>query len=161
MTFATVLIALGLLPMAAEDRRPELELQKSAQYQALAQAMTEAARDRRELAFLIAWGWHESAYSLRIHRNECRRWECDRGRARSPWQLHRNGLDQGSWDGLAGVENVRGQAQEAALRARRALAWCGTVEGAFRSMGGRGCSGLLPGVERRMATFRTVLARLQ
>lgn len=160
MTFAAVLVALGLLPLAAEDRRPELEPQKSAQYQALAQAMTEAARDRRELAFLIAWGWHETAYSLRIHRNECRRWECDRGRARGPWQLHRNGLDAQSWDKLAGVENAREQALEAALRARRALRSCPTVEGAFRHLVGRGCSSPLPGVDKRVATFRRVIARL-
>lgn len=160
MTFSAALVALGMLPLFAEDRSAELELAKSAQYQALAQAMAETARDRRELAFLVAWGWHETKFSLRIHRNECRRWECDRGRARSPWQLHRNGLDQGSWERLVGIDNVRHQAAEAALRARRALAWCGTVEGAFRSMSGRGCSGRLPDAGARVATYETIRRRL-
>jgi len=46
--------------------------------------------DRFELAAtLVKLGWVESAFASRIHRSECRRHECDNGKAVGIWQTHR------------------------------------------------------------------------
>jgi hypothetical protein len=154
--------ALYSLPLYFEDRAPQSERLKDEQYRALARATTAAAKDKRELAFLLAWGWHETKFSLRIAAGNCKPWECDRGLARSPWQLHRNGMSAEQWALMQGSENIAHQAEEAARRARGMLAWCGSAEGAFRAMTGRGCSASLyrRDATARVATYRRVLGRL-
>lgn len=160
MTIQTVLAVLQMLAVFGEDRSATAE--KAAQLNGLAAAVVSVARDKDEAAFLIAWGDHETRYSLRIHRGHCRPLECDRGRARGPWQNHRNGLSDEKWEALHGVELTRLQAEEAARRARWALNQCKAdrIRGAFRVLGGNGCTKALRGEDERVATFRRVRAKL-
>jgi len=150
------------LPCFHEDRSPELAPAKSAQLKAIAEAIERHARDRREAAFVTAWGWHETAYSLRIMAGRCKPIECDRGRARGSHQGHRNGLSQADWDRMHGLENIDFQIAEATRRARSALAQCrGDVRGAFAALSGRGCEAKLKDIDARVNTFGRTIRRLQ
>jgi hypothetical protein len=163
MTFKAILVALALLPRFHEDREA---VGKVAQEQAIATAVQKAAKgDADVAAFLLAWGDAETHFSLRIHRGQCFKWECDRGRARGPWQLHRNGMAPELWDKMHGVEHVELQAIEAAKRARWAMREC-RVQGlarifaGFRMLGAKGCDRSLPGEQDRVDAFKRVRARL-
>jgi len=156
---SATLCALRALPVAAEDR---FAAGKPEQLTAIAAAVERHGRTRTERAFVIAWGWHESAYSMRIGSGRCRPLECDRGRARGPWQNHRLMLTDEQWDRLHGLEHVDAQAAEAVRRARSALAQCGgIVRQAYAVLSGRGCGASLPDLDRRMSSFNSVLRRIQ
>jgi hypothetical protein len=122
-------------------------LDKRAQLTGISYAVAEFARTPEEAAFLLAWGEHETRFSLRVHAGHCRPWECDRGRARGPWQAHRNGMRAEDWARMVGVENTRFQAERAAMHARWALRQCpgDRVRGAFRVLGGLRCDEPLKG----------------
>jgi len=151
-----VLVALALLPaVPAERGTPE----KLAQETALASALVEFGKDPETIAFLTAWGSAESNFSLRIQRGECHRWECDKGKARGPFQVHRNGKSDEAWARMVGVENTRAQVEQAAKHARWALGVCklkgdARIVSAFRVLGGRGCEYPLKGEQDRLARFR-------
>jgi hypothetical protein len=158
----SILLALSLLPsVPAERELPE----KEAQMTALAAALVEYGKDPDTIAFLVAWGSAESNFSLRIQRNECRRWECDRGKARGPFQVHRNGKSAEAWDRMVGVENTRAQVEQAARHARWALSACrlkgdARIVSAFRVLGGVGCAYPLKGEADRLERFRKARAAL-
>lgn len=161
MTFKAILVALGLMPVWKEDRpvTPEKERQLSA----TSAAIHAAAKTPDEAAFLIAWGDAETHYSLRVHAGRCHRWECDRGRARGPWQVHRNAaMSPEQWDKMHGVENIEEQAKVAAARARWAMRQCkgDPIRGGFRVLGGLGCQVELKGEGERMAAFKRARAKL-
>jgi len=118
---------------------------------AFADAIARHARTADEAAFLVAWAEHESHFQERIVRNDCKRYECDRGRARGAWQLHRGAAGQ-DWDALPG--NLDAQARSAARMARWALRECKAPLGAFRRLGGLGCDRALKGEDARMASFK-------
>jgi len=161
-SLGSITSALLALPTFVEDRSPDLATAKSAQLKAIAEAIERHARDRREAAFVTAWGWHETAYSLRIGRGACRVYECDKGKARGPMQNHRNGLSQADWDRMHGLENIDFQIAEATRRARSALAQCrGDVRGAFAALSGRGCEAKLKDLDKRVETFGRTVRRLQ
>lgn len=157
------------LPVFFEDRAPELAAAKAEQLKAIADAVRRHARhrdgllDRKLAAFVVAWGWHETTYSLRVGDGRCHKWECDRGRARGPWQVHRLTLPADVWDRMHGLAHLDMQAAEATRRARGALGQCGgDVEGAFRALSGRGCTASLKlgDEQKRVETYRRVRARL-
>lgn len=160
MTLKAILLALALLPRFAEDREA---VGKVVQEEHIGRAVHRASRNADEAAFLLAWGDAETHFSLRIARGECFKWECDKGRARGPWQTHRNGMALATWDKMHGLENIDVQATHAAKMARWALAEChakgdARVLGAFRLLGGKGCDGHLPGENDRLATFKRIRA---
>ncbi len=160
MTLKAILLALALLPRFAEDREA---IGKVVQEEHLARAVHKAARNADEAAFLLAWGDAETHFSLRIARGECFKWECDKGRARGPWQMHRNGMALAQWDRMHGLENIGSQAAQAARLARWALSECraqgdARVLGAFRLLGGKSCTGSLPGEADRLAAFKRTRA---
>jgi hypothetical protein len=152
-------VALSLV-VFHEDR--EASAEKTAQLNAIAAAVAEFTKTPDEAAFLLAWGQAETNYSLRIQRGQCRRWECDRGRARGPWQAHRNGMPLERWERMVGVENTRVQAEQAARHARWALRQCkdDPIRGAFRVLGGNACWKPLKGEEYRVAAFTLARRRL-
>jgi hypothetical protein len=157
-----VLVAIGLLPVFHEDVGVP---GKAEQLSAVAAAVSKVARSPEEAAFLLAWADAESHFSLRVSRGECRRWECDRGRARGPWQNHRNGLSAADWDRMHGVENIDFQAERAAKHARWSLRECrmkgdAQIRSAFALLGGKSCSGTLPDIEQRLAAYRRVRGAL-
>jgi hypothetical protein len=155
-----VIAAVYMLTVFHEDTKGSPE--KSAQLNAVAAAVAEFARSPDEVAFLLAWAKHETNLSLRIHAGQCRAWECDRGKARGPWQAHRNGMPLERWDRMHGVENTRAQAEHAARMARWALRQCpdDRIRGAFRVLGGRACWQPLKGDELRVADFQKMRGRL-
>jgi hypothetical protein len=119
-------------------------------------------------ALLITVGWHESSFALHIHAGKCKPWECDRGRARGPWQVHKNRLNTDSWDSLLGLEPASTRlaaivAAQALVRARaqcRSLAGSDWVNFTLTAYAGRGCVQRWDGVRPRFNTYRKVLSRL-
>jgi hypothetical protein len=162
VTLKAILLALALLPRFAEDREA---IGKVVQEEALGRAIAKVSRTADEAAFLLAWEDAETHGSLRIHRGECFKWECDKGRARGPWQAHRNGMTLEQWDRMIGIANVDAQAAHAAKMTRWALAECHKqgderILSAFRLLGAKGCNGYLPGERDRLAAYKLVRARL-
>lgn len=150
-----ILYAILAFPVFHEDDGCD---EKRAQLEAVANAVATVARTPDEAAFLLAWGKAETNFSLRIHRGECRQWECDSGRARGPWQAHRNGMPEDRWDQMLGVEHVQVQAEQAACHARWAMYACpgDRIRGAFRVLAGHRCSSPIRGEEDRVASFRWI-----
>ncbi|HEY3499514.1 MAG TPA: hypothetical protein VGK73_32715 [Polyangiaceae bacterium] len=159
MTLKPILSAVLALVVCRED--PPGSPEKRAQLVAVGSAVAEFAKTPDEAAFLIAWAQAESHLSLRIHIGNCKPWECDRGRARGPWQTHRNGMPEERWARMIGVENTRAQAEQAARHARWAMRQCpDRVLGAFRVLGGNGCDRPIKGERDRVAAFQRVRAKL-
>lgn len=161
MTIKALLVLLAALPTWREDRFDCPD--KLAQRNGIAAAVQAEARTPDEAAFLLAWGQHESAFSLRIGAGRCKPWECDRGRARGPWQLHRDAsMTADTWSRMHGLENVPVQAREAAKKVRWALRQCPAdrVRGGFRVLGGNGCQKALRGEDERVRTFQKIRKRM-
>lgn len=152
---SAILLAILAFPIFHEDTQAE---DKRAQLDAIANAVASVAQTPDEAAFLLAWGKAETNFSLRIHRGQCNHWECDGGRARGPWQAHKNGMPDERWEKMVGIENVDVQAQQALRHARWALHACphDRLRGAFRVLAGRGCSSPIKGENERVATFKWV-----
>ncbi len=163
MTYAFILAALLALPIAREDKPVTPE--KTMQLQAVAAAVSRHARTPDEAAFVLSWGSAETHYSLRIAEGRCMIaiGECDRGKARGPWQVHRvAAMSAEQWDRMHGVENIDEQARVAASRARWALRQCPVdrIRGAFRVLGGVGCSRPIKGEDDRVKAFEAMRRRL-
>lgn len=153
-----ILAVLLALPTYAEDRdRPE---EKREQLRAVAQAIADASESRAEAALLIASGWEETGWSLRVHEGRCRPNECDHGQARGPWQLHRDGMPQETWDQMAGLENTATQARTAAKRIQWYRVSCGDTTGAIARYFGLPCSNRTERVWHRFRTYRRILDAL-
>jgi len=110
---AAILAFLLTLPVSREDVN---DSRKELQLAAIAIAIDEAASTPHEAAMLIATGYHESHYSLRIHAGRCLPNECDGGRARGPWQVQRNRMRFEEWDKMHGLAHTRAQAIQAQKR---------------------------------------------
>lgn len=170
-SFAGVHSALLALPVCHEDVGAEFEQAKADQLARIAASVDRHARvkdgalDRKLAAFVTAWGWHESAYSLRIGDGKCKPWECDGGRARGAYQGHRSiGMSDEDWDRMHGLVNIEFQVADAVHRARLHLGMCGgNVLQAYAALAtGRGCSAKVRDKDgkHRVATFNLVYARL-
>jgi hypothetical protein len=126
--------------------------------------------DKRELkAMVIAWGDHETHYSLRIGRFECRSYECDpdpktkQARSVSFWQLKRQTCSSpAAWE--AAKTDFGVAAREATRAVVRARWQCRSLEQGgnwpkmvFAALTGRGCAGWLPGLDARVATYQRLV----
>jgi hypothetical protein len=161
---AWVRAAMDALPCYVEDRD---DPDKSAQLDAIAAAVAEVSKDaprapREWAALLLTIGHHESTFSLRIQRGQCKPYECDRGRARSAWQLHKNLFTAPVWDQLHGVENTKVQVRAASDALRRAYFTCSRsgvpwLQATLNGYAGRRCSSEWPGLDQRVATFNHLL----
>lgn len=157
---AWVRAAVDSLPVFVEDRG---DPQKDAQLAAIAAAIADVSRDaprpqREWAALLLTIGYHESTFSLRIHRGECRPHECDRGRARSAWQLHKNLFTEPVWEQLHGIEHTAVQVRAASDALKRAYFTCSRsgvpwLQATLNGYAGRRCSSQWPGLDQRVATF--------
>src|SRR6188768_298082 len=157
---AWVRAAMESLPTFVEDRG---DPDKSAQLDGIAAAIAEVSRDaprppREWAALLLTIGYHESTFSLRIQRGQCKPHECDRGRARSAWQLHKNLFTAPIWDQLHGIENTRVQVQAASDALKRAYFTCSRsgvpwLQATLNGYAGRRCSSEWPGLDQRVSTF--------
>lgn len=161
---AWVRAAVESLPCFVEDRG---DPEKSKQLDEIAAAIAEVSKDaprapREWAALLLTIGYHESTFSLRIHRGQCKPHECDRGRARSAWQLHRNTFNAAIWDQLHGLENTRVQVQAASDALKRAYFTCNRsgvpwLQATLNGYAGRRCSAEWPGLDQRVSTFNRLL----
>lgn len=160
VTLAWVLAAIGLLPVYHEDRA---EPHKAAQEALIAEAVASVARDREEAAMLLTVGSHETNFSYRIHTGRCRPRECDRGRARGPFQAHLNSRDREEWLSFGTLSGTRAAALAAVTDLRRARGLCrgepDEVLATFRAYAGRGCRGQLKDEAERVATYRRLVGR--
>ena len=157
---AWVRAAMESLPCFVEDRG---DPDKSTQLDAIAAAIADVSRDaprspREWAALLLTIGYHESTFSLRIQRGQCKPHECDNGRARSAWQLHKNLFTAPVWDQLHGVENTAVQVRAASDVLKRAYFTCSRsgvpwLQATLNGYAGRRCSAQWPGLDQRAATF--------
>jgi hypothetical protein len=157
---AWVRAAMESLPVFHEDRG---DADKAAQLDAIAAAVAEVSRDaprspREWAALLLTVGYHESTYSLRIQRGECKPHECDRGRARSAWQLHKNLYTAPIWEQLHGIDNTAVQVRAASDALKRAYFTCNRsgvpwLQATLNGYAGRRCSADWPGLNQRVATY--------
>lgn len=157
--------ALALLlrtPVYHEDREAP---GKRAQLEQLSQSIAKAANGHDWVAkALVVIGRFETGFSLRIQSGECRRHECDRGRAAGTWQLHVGGnVTQAEWEELVGLDASATDlsAREAATAIRRARGLCRREKGdqvrmMFLAYAGRGCHGSFKGLEDRVAYYRSL-----
>jgi hypothetical protein len=155
--------ALAALPIHHEDRANPF---KGAQLHTVAQAVAAVSRDLDEAALLIAIGHHETKLSFRVHFGLCRAFECDRGRAVSPWQLWQNGRATEEWHGFVGIslDATKAAAGAAVRHVRFAQRVCRgepePIVATFRAYAGIGCRVPLKDERARLATFRAVRGRL-
>ena len=157
---AWVRAAMDALPCFHEDRG---DPDKTAQLDAIAAAVAEVSRDaprppREWAALLLTIGYHESTFSLRIHRGQCKPHECDHGRARSAWQLHKNLYTAPMWDQLHGIEHTAVQVRAASDALKRAYFTCSRsgvpwLQATLNGYAGRRCSAEWPGLDQRTHTF--------
>jgi hypothetical protein len=174
---AYLLAAIASLPTFHEDIGDELAVQKRAQAETIATAITQAVEktpnwpgSKRELAtLLLTVAWHETRLSLRIHDGHCKPYECDHGRARGLWQLHAHAsLPRERWLTVSGLDlpsTVNG-ASEAALALTRSRYMCSKSARAggdwvaltLLAFAGHGCSGHLPDMSSRVQTYRRLFA---
>ena len=157
---AWVRAAMESLPCFIEDRGdPEKDAQLDAIAAAIAEVSKDAPRAPREwAALLLTIGYHESTFSLRIQRGQCKPHECDHGRARSAWQLHKNLFTAPVWDQLHGIENTAVQVRAASDALRRAYFTCSRsgvpwLQATLNGYAGRRCSAEWPGLDQRVSTF--------
>lgn len=163
--------AMARLPTYFEDRAdPEL---KAVHTQDLARAIEQASTKppgglspKDWQALLVAVGYWESTFSIRIHKGDCRPKECDAGRARSPWQMHRSVFTAPVWDQMFGIEHVDLQAQTASDMLKRSYWTCARsgmpwLAGTLNAYAGRRCTDVSwGGLGDREQTFMRIRSRL-
>lgn len=155
--------AIRKLPTYYEDVPPGgvagRTTEKEAQLTAIAQEVARVSRrapyaPRKWAAVLLTIAWHESTLSLRIHAGQCKPWECDAGKARGIFQLHRSAANAPQWDRMHGREFTAEQVTAADQLLRRLTRTCGDgVEGTFEAYMGKRCGSGDPKVRARMETF--------
>ncbi len=127
----------------------------------LADAVVSVTASRQWAALLLAIGSHESAFRSRIARSECRKGECDGGRAWGVWQIHRSSANADVW----GSPSLAIQAREASRIARAGFYLCRRSEvpfplSTFRAYAGRGCLRKVYTEESVVSNFNRILGRL-
>ncbi|HEX3776085.1 MAG TPA: hypothetical protein VHV51_16555 [Polyangiaceae bacterium] len=140
----------------------------------LATAIASVPKINREWAALILTvAAHESALSARIARGDYRDYEGDsfknrdgkvQHRAWGLWQAHKNKLNDTVW----GSADLAVQTEEAARALRRAFYQCNGrgrshgdwVRSTLNSYSGRRCDADWPGLDKRIATYQSILRSL-
>lgn len=154
----------GLLPVFHEDKPAEFAEAKARQLRLFEESVAREAKDAPRLprewaALMFAVLENETRGSLRIHEGRCKPRECDRGRARGPWQNHRNTIIAPVWDKMVGVENTPIQAHAASEMLKRAYWTCQRfnpdwVAGTLSAYAGRSCHARWDGLAPRVASYR-------
>lgn len=148
--FEYTLAALLTLPVAVEDKANEY---KPAQYAAIATEVSRlkpprgvGSKDWR--ALVLAVGGAETHYLYRVMDGQCKPFECDRGRARSGWQLQKNKHIEPVWDQLQGMTNIAVQVQTADKMLKLAYYQCAKtptdvwIRPVVNAFAGRGCQSM-------------------
>lgn len=155
---------LGALPTFHEDKGAP---GKAEQLGEIAKAVADVSRGKplppqQWAALVLTVGHHESAFSLRIMRNECKPAECDRGRARGFGQVHANSLNRQDW--LDAPGNVAVQAKLTSDALQRAWGNCqrsgvDPVRATLSSYAGKRCGAEWGGLGARLATYGRLVGR--
>lgn len=143
----SALFAVG--PVYAEDAH---DARKLAQYYELAYVISELKPPpgsqlgpKEWRAVVIAIGYAETKFSLRVLDGDCKKHECDHGRARGYGQLHNNAFLARDWERLQGLEHIREQVLatdkmlKVAYRTCRATPTTAWPLPLFTFFAGRGC----------------------
>jgi hypothetical protein len=182
MSPAEILLAVLLQrPVYKDDKRPEDAPAKAAQLQRVATAIVATVKPPAGInrwdwtALVAAIGEEETHWSLRIGRNECRKWECDplyrhgvlvEYRAVGYWQPHKNKFNADVWAQLAGGEGselVQAQnANDMLVRgywtcARSGVPW---LQATINGYAGKQCGSSWDGLGKRMFTWKKIRQRL-
>lgn len=150
--------AVASLPRFNEDADTEA---KRAELERIALAVAAQSKGApappRAWAALILTVWkHESGLSSRIIANDCRKHECDGGRARGGGQVHKNSLNAADWDAAPGNIEIQVKLTSDALKraywtcSRAGVAW---DMGTLAAYAGKRCSWFSPGMQARLDTF--------
>lgn len=121
-------------PVSTLDTMTETVTERRARLETVATAIVEASGgDVGKASFLAAQGDAESGWRLDVSKCRCRQNECDRGKARGYWQVHRAPETPDVWSGVcaADVESMT-LAARWVLRRYRAT----SLECSFASLGG-------------------------
>ena len=148
---AAVLVVMQALPSCWADRE---DPRKPEQLQNLAAAIAQASPNPLRAAFLVAIGYHESRFCLRVHSG------VDTGPGRGIWQLEgQSKRYQGPFVGLTPEET--GNAAWVASQIIGRSAQCGSRPAdVFTAFAGRACGTVWPTLADRVRTFWFVSARL-
>lgn len=172
---AAILATLQKQAVFKEDTKPEFAEAKAVQYQSLAVAIAKASQkpklpiSKRDLAsLLITIAGRETHFSLRIHEGNCLAWECDRGRARGPWQQQQNHFTRPIWDQLHGFATVDVQAQSAADALARGYWTCNPKRtgvndwtmATINGYAGKRCGAVWDGLKLRMSDYVVIRRQL-
>lgn len=172
MSLESAILAAALgLSVYKEDRSPELASAKREQLTLVASAIAVESR-KQTIATAVDWAAlmltiadSESGLSLRIHAGVCKPHECDRGKARGPWQTHAYGQAATFWDSLTGVENTALQTKVASSRlqvgyytCRGAADWLTSTINGFA---GQRCSRSWTGLNQRVEKWRRIRVSIQ
>ena len=141
--FEATLAAVLKLPVYKDDLKDE---RKPAQLAAVALEVSHlkppsGVNAKEWRALVLAVGEAESGYSLRIMAGECRPFECDHGRARSPWQMHENDHTRPFWQDLQGFVGLHVQVDQADKMLKRAYFQCPRTPSVVNAYAGKGCGG--------------------
>jgi hypothetical protein len=124
---------------------------------AVAVEASEAPRSPYEWRKLMkAVAIEESGLLQRIADGHCKPKECDRGRAKGLWQLHKNSINRELWAKQDG--NIELQAHLASDQLERGYWTCHKtgvpwLVGTINGYAGRRCSDNWPGLQKRLATY--------
>lgn len=174
MTVAWILSLLVSLPPAYADRYSETEDAREVRMDAIARAVHDATskatctgrfatdtcealwsgRPEHLAMLLVTKGWWESRYALNVHEGNCKPWECDAGKARTPWQLQHTSFSAPDWDDMVGVdfESTRRAAWSAAKVLAVGMRRCHSFHGALSWYASTRCS--WSGAANRMVTYK-------
>jgi hypothetical protein len=156
---AAILAFLLSLPVAREDVN---DSRKELQLTAIAIAIDDASASTEDAAMLIATGYLESHFSLRIHAGQCLPNECDGGRARGPWQVWRNRMHAEEWNRMHGLRYTESQAIVAKKRLMLGQWQCrGSVYGAMARYLGLPCYDRTARVKPRLELYERALNALR
>lgn len=149
-----------LFPVAHVDR-DEPAPERSARIALVRSAVAGFSREERAAVLAIAWGESKLArYVLRDCRDKPPEasGDCDRGKARTYWQLHDSACRELRGVPVGSDESVRIGAECARKRWRYALWVCaGNVEQSFAQYGGRGCSKTTKSTREKLEWFRRLV----
>ncbi len=156
MKIALALFA--LLPVYFEDRGEDPTPHREQLAHAIwAESQGKPLPPRDWARLMLTVGFHESGFSKRIIAGKCKPLECDRGRAKGAWQIHRNTLNRDSWGAQDG--DIPLQAKLASDQLARAYWTCARsgvepVRGTINAFAGRRCGDDWSGTKARLATFQ-------
>lgn len=148
----TILLFLLAQPVSTYDRDEPADSRR-ARIETVAQAITLASGcDKRKAAFLAVQAVAESGLRLDVQMCQCPPKQCDKGKARGLWQLHKVPEFPSVWHNVCGLD-LYSQTVAANWTARYYRAQ--SLECSFASMGGNRVScGVQWAVDRAKATRR-------